>query len=121
MMSTLGLKHGSNLLVDYDPDWTAAFEKGRERTERTHLVHVVEFEGPSWRSNLAFRDALRASESLRLEYLRVKEHAATSAPVGRAQYNELKNLFIDRWLDRFARSSLTAGSAAARARSDESR
>lgn len=74
-MSTLGLKHGSNLLVDYDPDWTAAFEKGRERTERTHLVHVVEFEGPSWRSNLAFRDALRASESLRLEYLRVKEHA----------------------------------------------
>jgi GrpB-like predicted nucleotidyltransferase (UPF0157 family) len=134
----LGLKHGVNLLVDYDAEWPAAFEeertrirsvvgdvargiehygstavvglrakpiidillgvaplenwikckapleslgydyaetagvpghfifgRGRDRSERTHLVHIVELDGESWRSSLAFRDALRADESLR--------------------------------------------------------
>jgi GrpB-like predicted nucleotidyltransferase (UPF0157 family) len=165
----LGLKHGVNLLVDYDPEWAAAFEeerarlqaaigdilrgiehygstsvaglrakpiidillgvtplenwlqcktpletlgydyaddagvsghyifgRGRDQTERTHLVHVVEFNGQSWRSNLAFRDALRTDPSLRKEYSRIKEEAAALAPVGRARYNDLKHLFIER-------------------------
>jgi GrpB-like predicted nucleotidyltransferase (UPF0157 family) len=165
----LGLKHGVNLLADYDPEWAVAFVeerlrilsvledvvcgiehygstsvaglrakpiidillgvvplehwvqckapleklgydyadnagvpghyifgRGRDRSERTHLVHIVEFNGQSWRSSLAFRDALRADESLRNEYLRMKEEAASLVPVGRAGYNELKHLFIDR-------------------------
>lgn len=164
----LGLKHGVNLLVDYDPEWPAAFEaeeirihtaiknvacriehygstsvvglrakpiidilvgivpleewinckvplehlgydyaenagvrghfifgRGRDRSERTHLVHVVEFDGESWRSNLAFRDALRSNESLRAEYLRMKEQAVVVAPEGRATYNELKQSFME--------------------------
>ena len=61
---------------------------------KTHLVHVVEFDGESWRSNLAFRDALRADESLRAEYLRMKEQAVALAPQGRAKYNELKQSFF---------------------------
>lgn len=65
------------------------FGRGRDRSERTHLVHVVELRGASWRANLAFRDALRA------EYLRVKERAATLAPAGRAQYGELKQSFFE--------------------------
>jgi GrpB-like predicted nucleotidyltransferase (UPF0157 family) len=168
----LGLKHGVNLLVDYDPAWAAAFEeerarirfatgevlrgiehygstsvvglrakpiidillgvtpledwikcknpletlgydyakdagvaghyifgRGRDHSERTHLVHVVEFNGQPWRSNLAFRDALRADESLRNEYSQVKEEAAAVAPVGRARYNESKHLFIERLMN----------------------
>jgi GrpB-like predicted nucleotidyltransferase (UPF0157 family) len=164
----LGLRHGLNLLVDYDPGWPGAFQderarllaavgdvargiehygstavvglrakpiidillgvapledwlkcrspleslgydyadnagvpghyifgRGRDRSERTHLVHVVEFEGDSWRASLAFRDALRANESLRAEYLRMKEHAVAMAPAGRARYNELKHSFIE--------------------------
>jgi GrpB-like predicted nucleotidyltransferase (UPF0157 family) len=71
------------------------FGKGRDSTERTHLVHVVEFEGESWRSNLALRDALRRDESLRQSYVAVKEAAISEAPVGRARYNELKRDFID--------------------------
>lgn len=73
------------------------FGRGRDRSERTHLVHVVEFDGESWRSNLAFRDALRADESLRADYLRTKEQAAAVAQEGRAKYNELKHTFIGRW------------------------
>jgi GrpB-like predicted nucleotidyltransferase (UPF0157 family) len=165
----LGLKHGVNQLVDYDPRWPAEFEqeririlsalgdfargvehygstavaglrakpiidilvgvaplddwikckhplerlgydyaenagvpghfifgRGRDRSERTHLVHLVEFNGESWRSNLTFRDALRADESLRAAYLHMKEQAVASAPEGRASYNELKHSFFKR-------------------------
>ena len=164
----LGLKHGVNRLVDYDPQWPLAFEterarihaalgdvargiehygstavaglrakpiidilvgveplddwikckgpleslgydyaenagvpehfifgRGRDRTERTHLVHVVEFEGEAWRSSLAFRDALRSHESLRVAYARMKERAVALAPKGRAKYNEAKQSFIE--------------------------
>jgi len=164
----LGLKHNTNRLVDYDPDWPAAFEaerrrlaealgavargiehygstsvsgmkakpildiligvmpledwrqchdpllalgydyaahagvpghhifgRGRDTTERTHLVHVVELGGESWRSNLAFRDALRTDPALREAYLAEKEHAVTAAPDSRARYNEAKQAFID--------------------------
>ncbi len=44
------------------------FGRGRDRTERTHLVHLVQFQGESWVSNLAFRDALRADPALRQRY-----------------------------------------------------
>ena len=164
----LGLKHGVNRLVDYDPQWPLAFEaervrihrvlaeiargiehygstavaglrakpiidilvgvepldawiqckgpleslgydyaenagvpghfifgRGRDRSERTHLVHVVEFQGESWRSSLAFRDALRSHESLREAYVRMKEQAVAAAPKGRAKYNEMKQAFIE--------------------------
>jgi GrpB-like predicted nucleotidyltransferase (UPF0157 family) len=164
----LGLKHGINYLVDYDPHWPVAFAeeralilaavgdvargiehygstavaglrakpildillgilplgswieckrpleglgydyaehagvpghfifgRGRDRSERTHLVHVVEFQGDSWRANLAFRDALRADQSLRAEYSQAKERAVTLAPAGRAQYGELKQSFFE--------------------------
>jgi GrpB-like predicted nucleotidyltransferase (UPF0157 family) len=160
----LGLKHGVNRLVDYDPRWPIAFEaervrihrvlgevargiehygstavvdlrakpiidilvgvqplddwikckapleglgydyaenagvpehfifgRGRDRSERTHL----EFEGESWRSSLAFRDALRTHESLREAYVRMKEQAVASAPRGRSKYNEQKQSFIE--------------------------
>jgi len=72
------------------------FGRGRDWTERTHLVHVVEFLGEEWCSNLALRDALRRDESLRAKYLEVKESAIVATPEGRARYNELKSPFIAR-------------------------
>lgn len=172
----LGLKHGTNRLVDYDPEWPGEFEeekariqaavgpvargiehygstavtglrakpiidillgvapledwlacrrpledigydyaenagvpghyifgRGRDRTERTHLVHVVEFGGESWRSNLAFRDALRADEALRAAYLQLKERAVSLAPEVRGRYNELKRSFIEQYMSNLDR------------------
>jgi GrpB-like predicted nucleotidyltransferase (UPF0157 family) len=81
------------------------FGRGRDRSERTHLVHVVEFGGDSWRSNLAFRDALNADPTLRAEYLRIKEQALMLAPEGRAKYNDLKHAFIEGVKDRLARAT----------------
>ena len=174
----VGLKHGVNLLVDYDSEWPIAFEeerariqsvvgdvlrgiehygstavvglrakpiidillgvtplgnwircrdpletlgydyaedaggpghyifgRGRDLSERTHLVRVVEFKGQSWRSSLAFRDALREDELLRTKYVEMKERAATLAPIGRAKYNELKHLFIERFVTQLGQFS----------------
>lgn len=70
------------------------FGRGRDRTERTHLVHVVEFNGESWRSNLLFRNALRTDTALRDQYLALKQRAIAAAPEGRSKYNELKQGFI---------------------------
>lgn len=72
------------------------FGRGRDLSERTHLVHIVEFNGPSWRFNLAFRDALRANRNLREEYLVAKQAASALAPQGRAKYNELKQAFFEK-------------------------
>jgi GrpB-like predicted nucleotidyltransferase (UPF0157 family) len=66
------------------------FGRGRHRGERTHLVHVVEYGGESWCSNLAFRDALRADAALRTHYLAIKQMALVQAPEGRAAYNAAK-------------------------------
>jgi GrpB-like predicted nucleotidyltransferase (UPF0157 family) len=70
------------------------FGRGRDRTERTHLVHVVEYQGESWRGSLAFRDALRRDASLRESYAQEKERAAAAAPGNRAAYNQQKGPFI---------------------------
>ena len=71
------------------------FGRGRDSSERTHLVHIVEYNGQSWRFNLAFRDALRTNRNLREEYLLAKEVASKLAPEGRAKYNELKQAFFN--------------------------
>jgi 2-phosphosulfolactate phosphatase len=165
--ATLGLKHGLNLLVDYDPRWPAAyaaekerilaalgdlvvaiehygstsirglrakpiidilvgirtqadwiqckaplealgygyaehagvpdhfiFGRGRDRSERTHLVHVVEYGSPTWRDSLAFRDALRSDPMLAAQYQAVKERAIEQAPQGRGAYTDLKSPFV---------------------------
>jgi hypothetical protein len=63
------------------------FGRRRDRTERTHLVHVVEYLGESWRACLAFRDALRRDAGLRESYAQEKERAAAAAPGNRAAYN----------------------------------
>ena len=165
--ATLGLKHGMNLLVDYDPRWPAAyaaekerilaalgslvvaiehygstsirglrakpiidilvgiptqaewiackaplealgydyaehagvpdhfiFGRGRDRSERTHLVHVVEYGSTTWRDSLAFRAALRADPMLAAQYQAIKEEAIAQAPQGRSAYTDLKGPFV---------------------------
>ena len=70
------------------------FGRGRDLTERTHLVHVVEFLGVEWCTNLALRDALRKDADLRVRYIEEKERAIAAAPEGRAKYNEIKGPFL---------------------------
>ena len=78
------------------------FGRGRDRTERTHLVHVVEYQGESWRGSLAFRDALRRDAGLRESYSREKRRAAAAASDSRAAYNEYKCPFISEWMRKYS-------------------
>lgn len=71
------------------------FGRGRDASERTHLVHVVEYLGEEWGITLAPRDALRDDRELRAKYAEEKERAAAASPEGRARYNELKGPFLD--------------------------
>ena len=70
------------------------FGRGRDSTERTHLVHVVDFFGEEWRVNLALRNALRGDANLRVRYTEEKERAIAASPEGRSRYNELKGPFL---------------------------
>ncbi len=70
------------------------FGRGRDATERTHLLHIVEIDSDEWYGNLAFRDALRGDAELRKRYVEEKERAAAAVPEGRAQYTALKGPFI---------------------------
>jgi len=70
------------------------FGRGRDGTERTHLVYVVEYKGESWRGSLAFRDALRRDARLRESYEQEKERAAAAVHGNRAAYNVQKGSFV---------------------------
>ena len=70
------------------------FGRGNDATDRTHLIHIVDFYSANWSLNLAFRDALRNDAQLRAAYQAEKERAAASAPQNRPKYNELKADFI---------------------------
>lgn len=70
------------------------FGRGRNATERTHLLHVVALNGIEWHSALRFRNALRADVALRGEYLLAKEQAVAAAPAGRVAYNACKARFF---------------------------
>jgi tRNA threonylcarbamoyladenosine biosynthesis protein TsaE len=57
--------------IDDTRPWERRFVKGDE-VPRDVIVHVVEWQGPNWRSFLRFRDALRADQALAAEYEQLK-------------------------------------------------
>jgi GrpB-like predicted nucleotidyltransferase (UPF0157 family) len=70
------------------------FGRGKDLTERTHILHIVDYNTEEWSLNLAFRDELRRDPALRAKYIAEKERAAAAAPEGRARYTALKSSFI---------------------------
>ena len=89
-LEALGYDYAEHAAIPND----FVFGRGRDKTERTHLIHVIEYGGELWRNALAFRDALRTDPALAAEYVAIKEQAAAQAPVNRARYNDLKGPFI---------------------------
>ena len=62
---------------------------------RTHLVHVVRYDGVAWHRALAFRDALRRDAHLREVYASQKRELAELHALDRSRYTEEKRAFID--------------------------
>ena len=76
------------------------FGIGSNTSERTHLLHIVEYRGTSWMSNLRFRNALRDDPELRDEYCQIKRQAVEAIPLGRAEYTDFKTAFVSKVRDR---------------------
>lgn len=61
---------------------------------RTHICHMVEYEGAEWRFSLAFRDALRGDAALAGAYEALKVDLAERFADERAAYTEGKGAFV---------------------------
>ncbi|WP_092180242.1 GrpB family protein [Devosia sp. YR412] len=88
MLAKLGYDYARNAGVPHDH----VFGKGEERT---HLVHVVEFDGAVWHHNLRFRDALRSDPTLAARYEDLKVRLSGQFQNNRAAYTAAKREFID--------------------------
>ena len=62
---------------------------------RTHLLHVVRFDGAEWHQALRFRDRLRSSIELRKAYSALKKELAAKYPTNRPRYTAEKTSFIE--------------------------
>lgn len=88
-MSSIGYDFARHAGVPNDH----VFGKG---VARTHLVHVVQFDGATWHHNLRFRDRLRADPELAREYDDLKGRLSVQFAQDRAAYTAAKRAFIDR-------------------------
>ena len=83
----------------YVPEFEKAMPERRYFTKldrppgKFHL-HAVALDSPFWARHLAFRDALRADDSLARKYWRLKQHLAARHRDDRAAYAEAKGEFI---------------------------
>ena len=61
---------------------------------RTHHLHLVSANSRQWRGYLAFRDALRADQTLRRRYAALKIELAGRFAEDRAAYTDGKDAFV---------------------------
>ena len=57
-------------------------------------LHAVVHGSPFWKSQIAFREALRADERLAAQYWKLKQRLAARHPNDREAYAEAKGTFI---------------------------
>ncbi len=63
---------------------------------KTHIMHVVVYEGEKWQAFLAFRDALRSSSELRDTYEALKKEYIAQYDGNIVGYTEHKEAFVKR-------------------------
>ncbi len=69
------------------------FVKGAERS-RTHYLHVVRYDGRTWKRDIQFRDWLRTHTRDRERYAALKKRLATRYASDRKRYTAQKDDFI---------------------------
>jgi GrpB-like predicted nucleotidyltransferase (UPF0157 family) len=93
-MASIGYVYaGSNIVPD-----DHIFGRDIQGDTRTHLVHVVEHGGPTWRNFLIFRDRLRREPDLARAYEALKIELAARYANDRASYTAAKKDFIQKIL-----------------------
>lgn len=67
---------------------------------KTHVYHVVEYQGSWWDKHIRFRDYLNAHPETAKEYETLKIQLAERFPTNEKEYAEAKVAFIDRVLEK---------------------
>ena len=93
-MASIGYVYAGSHIVPDDH----IFGRDIEGDTRTHLVHVVEYGGPTWRNFLIFRDRLRREPDLAHAYEALKIELAAKYANDRASDTAAKKEFIQKIL-----------------------
>lgn len=62
--------------------------------EKTHYIHLVEYEGELWKDQLFFKHYLNSHEKEREEYIRLKVEFVQNEDGGIQEYTDFKEEFI---------------------------
>lgn len=77
-----------------------------EELTKTHVFHVVEFEGNWWQQHTLFRDYLNKHTEVARKYESLKKELALKYPDNERNYTDAKKAFVDEVL-RLAENELT--------------
>jgi len=62
--------------------------------EKTHYIHLVEYQGELWNNLIFFRDYLNMDETARKRYLEIKQSYLKKASTGIKEYTDFKGAFV---------------------------
>lgn len=62
--------------------------------EKTHFIHLVEFQKELWNKLIFFRDYLNADEAARMQYLEIKLAYLKNSSTGIMEYTDFKEAFV---------------------------
>jgi GrpB-like predicted nucleotidyltransferase (UPF0157 family) len=66
-----------------------------ENLTKTHILHVVEYEGSWWNEHIFFRDYLNTNPSVAKDYGTLKKNLAAKYPNDERSYTDEKKQFVD--------------------------
>nr|AAB05373.1 glutamate-rich protein [Cytobacillus firmus] len=70
-----------------------------ENLTKTHILHVVEYQGDWWNEHISFRDYLNANPLVSKEYESLKKNLAEKYPNDEHSYTNEKTQFVDEILN----------------------
>ncbi len=75
------------------------FAKGND-IERTHYLHLMQYESREWNEKIFFRDYLNNNEKERIEYEKLKIEAMNKFSDDRKNYTKEKDEFVQKIIDK---------------------
>lgn len=94
--------HGYYLLAKVELEGKKVFAKfsSLQNLTKTHILHVVKYEGEWWSQHAFFRDFLNENKEAREEYEDLKRILAKKYPNDEKSYTDEKKSFVDRILSK---------------------
>jgi GrpB-like predicted nucleotidyltransferase (UPF0157 family) len=85
----------------YKPDFPERlfFRRGQWRAG-THHLHIYKFRGKNWNDNILFREYLKKSPGIKVEYYKLKKKLEEQYKYDRVAYTEGKADFIKEIIER---------------------